>query len=99
MTSADITTTLCASVTALGPGLGFVAADISARSLRSAGAMALLCANVNMDTIRLVGCWCSDEMLRYLHMQAQPLMHNFAQRMLAHRQYILHPPAAPPAAL
>jgi hypothetical protein len=67
VTSANITTTLWASVTALRPGLGFVAKDISAaRSLRASCAMALLCANINTDTIRLIGCWRSDKMMRYL---------------------------------
>jgi hypothetical protein len=57
--------------------------------------MALLCAKVDTGTIRLIGCWQSDEMLQYLHVQAQPLMHNFTQHMLARGQYTLQPPASP----
>ena len=45
-------------------------ADVSARSLRAAGAMALLCADVDSDRIRLLGRWQSDQMFRYLHVQA-----------------------------
>jgi hypothetical protein len=33
--------------------------------------MALLCAHVDTEIIHLVGRWCSDEMLRYLHVQAE----------------------------
>jgi hypothetical protein len=91
VTASDITSTLRSSVAAIGPALGFAPADISARSLRAAGAMALLCANVDPNTIRMLGRWRSDEMLRYLHLQAQPLMHNFAQRMLEGGHYTLHP--------
>jgi hypothetical protein len=53
--------------------------------------MALLYANVDPNTIRMLGSWRSDEMLRYLHPQAQPLMHHFAQRMLTGGHYTLHP--------
>jgi hypothetical protein len=63
--------------------LGFLPSDVSARSLRAAGAMALLCAEVDTDIIRLIGRWRSDEMLRYLHVQAEPVMRGFAPRMLA----------------
>jgi hypothetical protein len=91
VTASDITSTLRSSVAAIGPTLGFAPADVSARSLRAAGAMALLCANVDPNTIRMLGRWRSDEMLRYLHLQAQPLMHNFAQRMLTGGHYTLLP--------
>jgi hypothetical protein len=53
--------------------------------------MALLCANVDPNTIRMLGRWRSDEMLHYLHLQAQPLMQNFAQWMLAGGHYTLLP--------
>jgi hypothetical protein len=91
VTSSNLTSTIRSSVTAIGPALGFAPTDVSARSLRAAGAMALLCANVDPNTIRMLGQWRSDEMLRYLHLQAQPLMHNFAQRMLTGGHYVLHP--------
>jgi hypothetical protein len=53
--------------------------------------MALLCAQVDTDIIRLIGRWRSDEMLRYLHLQAEPVMRNFAARMLTHGNFVLHP--------
>lgn len=89
---ADITAVLRTAVLALGPAtLGFTPADISARCLRAAGAMALLCAQVDTDMIRLLGRWRSDEMLRYLHLQAEPVMRHFAQRMLHGGNFVLHP--------
>jgi hypothetical protein len=91
VTAGDITTTLKASVTALGPQLGFLASEVSARSLRAAGAMALLCAHVDTDTIRLLGRWQSDVMLRYLTVQAQPVMRDFSRRMLEGADYLLLP--------
>jgi hypothetical protein len=91
VTATDITTTLKASVTALGPQLGFAASEVSARSLRAAGAMALLCAHVDTDTIRLLGRWRSDVMLRYLTVQAQPVMRDFSRRMLEGADYLLLP--------
>jgi hypothetical protein len=99
VTSADITTTLRASVNILGTdSLGFLSSEVSARSLRAAGAMALLCAHVDSDTIRLLGRWRSDEMLRYLHVQAQPVMSQFAQKMLAGGRYSFFPSTAVPTA-
>jgi hypothetical protein len=88
---ADITATLRCSTALIGPSLGFLPADISARSLRAAGAMALLCAHVDSDVIRLLGRWRSDEMLRYLHVQAEPIMRDFSRRMLAGGTFTLLP--------
>lgn len=91
ITAADISSALRLSCTAIGPSLGFLPSDVSARSLRAGGAMALLCANVDTDIIRLLGRWHSDAMMRYLHLQAQPVMQGFASRMLTASTYNLHP--------
>jgi hypothetical protein len=68
--------------------------DVSVRSTRSGGAMALLCAGVDSDRIRLIGRWRSDEMYRYLHVQAQPVMTGLAAAMLplgrTVPRYVLH---------
>ena len=64
---------------------------LSAHSLRDSGTMALLCAQVDTDIIRPLGRWHSDEMLCYLHLLAEPVMHNFASRMLNHGNFVLHP--------
>jgi hypothetical protein len=53
--------------------------------------MALLCAHVDTDLIRLIGRWPSNEMLRYLHVQAEPVMRVFSARMLTHGSFVLHP--------
>jgi hypothetical protein len=98
VTPTDITASLRTAVIALGPGLGFQPSDISARCLRAAGAMALLCAQVDTDVIRLLGRWRSDEMLRYLHLQAEPVMRNFASLMLSGGSFTLLPNADVPQA-
>jgi hypothetical protein len=95
-----ITATLRATVTFLGPSsLGFLAKDVSARCLRAAGAMALLCARIDPDVIRLIGRWRSDEMLRYLTVQAEPIMRDYARRMINHGNFVLHPNSEVPQVL
>ena len=74
-----------------GTPLGFTHHDVSARSLRAAGAMALLCSGVDHDIISLIGCWRSDKMMRYLHVQAEPIMRNFSKLMISHGNYNLLP--------
>jgi nitroreductase len=91
VTPGDITTALRTAVTILGPTLGFLASDVSAKSLRASGAMALFCAKVDSDTIRLIGRWRSDEMLRYLHVQAEPVMRHLSPLMLHQGSFVLHP--------
>jgi hypothetical protein len=88
---ADITATLRCATAIIGPSVGFLPSDISARSLHAAGAMALLCAHVNTDIIRLLSRWRSDEMLRYLHVQAEPVMRDFSCCMLTGGSFTLLP--------
>lgn len=90
ITPSHITSTLRKAVTYLGPDLGFLPSEVSARSLRAGGAMALLVSNVDPDIIQLLGCWRSDEMFRYLHLTADPIMKDFACKML-HADYTLAP--------
>ena len=82
VTPALISTTLKQAVRYLGADLGFLPSDVSARSLRAAGAMALLVAKVDPDIIQILGRWRSDEMFRYLHLSAEPIMKDFASKML-----------------
>ncbi|KAL3817789.1 hypothetical protein ACHAXA_005822 [Cyclostephanos tholiformis] len=91
VTLATITSCIREAVAFLGPDLGFLPSDVSARCLRAAGATALLLAQVDPDVIRLIGRWRSDEMLRYLHMQAYPLMRDYARCMLSSADYTLIP--------
>ena len=93
-----LTATLRSAAAAL-PDLGLLPHHISARALRAGGAMALLCSQVDSDIIKLVGRWRSDEMLRYLHLQAYPLMMHLAPSMVrgGHFRMLSHQPL-PPAA-
>lgn len=84
-----LTLTLRSAAAAVGAASGISASDISARSLRSSGAMSLLCARVDTDVIRLLGRWRSDEMLRYLHVQALPILAPLAAQMLRHGAFPL----------
>ena len=81
ITSANITTALRNDARHVGPVLGFNPSDVSARYLRAGGAMSLMCAGVDSNVIQLMGRWRSDEMMKYLHIQAAPVMRNFAKRM------------------
>ena len=91
VTASYLTMLIRNAVTACGPHLGFLPTEVSARCLRAAGATALLLARVDPDVIRLIGRWRSDEMLRYLHVQAYPLMRDYSQRMLSAGTYTLIP--------
>jgi hypothetical protein len=91
METSALTAQLRMTATALGATVGISASDISVRSLRSSGAMALLCANVDTDKIRLLGRWHSDEMLRYLHVQALPVVAPLANLMVRHGHFSFIP--------
>ena len=80
-----------AVVRAAGPAIGFTNADISARSLCAGGAMDLLMARVEPDTIRLVGRWRSDTMLRYLHTTAKSFNKILSDKMFKHGTYAIIP--------
>ena len=75
-----------------------VPADISACSLWSSSAMAMLCTELDTDKIQVLGHWWSDEMLWYLHMQAYPLVSTFAAAMLLHGTFHFIPNPATQAA-
>lgn len=70
--------------------------EITARSLRAGGAMALLCGRVDRNTIQLLGRWHSDAMMLYLHQQAQPIMANLATRMFNGGDYTFSPDTVVP---
>jgi hypothetical protein len=95
----DITTLLRCAARRAPTDWGLSPSDISARSTRAGGAMAMLCAGIDSDRIRLIGRWRSDEMYRYLHVQAQPVMSGVAAAMLRGGAFRLNQPALPvPAA-
>ena len=79
--SADLTRRIRATL-AVYPDASYHPRDVSARSTRAGGAMALLCAGVDRDHIRMIGRWRSDELFRYLHVQTQPIMNGLSAAML-----------------
>jgi hypothetical protein len=72
--STAITAALRASAAAIGHSLCLQPSDITARALRASGALALLLGKVDYATIQLIGRWRSDQILRYLHVSARPIM-------------------------
>jgi hypothetical protein len=90
LSSSDLTTRIRA-VLHLHPDPAYTQADVSVRSTRAGGAMALLCAGVDSDILRLIGRWRSDEMFRYLHVQAHPIMNGLAAAMLRGGDFRLTP--------
>ena len=88
--AADLTRRIRAAL-ALHPHPGYTAKDVSARSTRAGGAMALLCAGIGQDRIRMIGRWRSDKLYRYLHVQAQPVMTGVAAAMLHGGSYQMAP--------
>jgi hypothetical protein len=85
-----VTHALRLAAAALFPILGIEAHDISCRSLRPGGATAMLCARIDRDVTQLVGRWKSDEMLKYLHVQADSLMHNYSRQMFEQGHFSYH---------
>ena len=94
----SVTTLLRKTVALYGAPYGLQPSDVEARSLRSSGAMALLCARVDTDVIQLAGRWRSDAMLRYLHVQAAPLTSRLAPQMLEFGDFSLTAPRPRPPA-
>ena len=60
--------------------------------MRACSAMAFLVARVNTYTIRLVGRWCSNAMLSYIHTNAQISTAGLVERMVQHRDCALPDP-------
>jgi hypothetical protein len=87
----QITATVRHAMTVNFHRTGITANDVSARSLRAGGAMALLCGKVDMNLIQMLGRWHSDAMIRYLHMQAQPIVQHFAAKMYNNGNYSFLP--------
>ena len=89
--TSSLLTNLLRSATVLEPDSGVIPEKVQTRSLRAGGAMALLCAQVDSDMIKLVGRWRSDAMFWYLHAQATPVIKNLASKMHVHGAFQLEP--------
>lgn len=83
VTSTMLTAAIRQSATRLFQVLGIDPMSLSARGLRAGGATALLCGGVDPVIGKLIGRWKSDEMLKYLHVRAIPLMQNYSSLMLS----------------
>jgi hypothetical protein len=66
---------------------GVHASEVSARSLRAGGAMAMLFGETDINSIRMMGRWHSNAMMRYLHVQAQPIIVNYTAKMFNEGTY------------
>ena len=91
LTASDITEAMRVTVRAHGKQFGLLDSDISARSMRAGGAMALLLAGVPEDTIKLLGRWKSNAVLAYLHISAKELTKGYSQKMFSGGNYTLVP--------
>ena len=60
--------------------------------------MALLCGKVDHNLIQILGRWHSDSMVRYLHLQAKPVMQGFARKMFNNGSYSFLPDETVPVA-
>ena len=85
--SAEVTKHIRQAARVLFPDTGIDPNELTARSLRAGGAMALLCAHCDTDQIKLLGRWHSDAMMRYLHQEAQPVLQQLARKMFNSGQY------------
>jgi hypothetical protein len=70
---------------------GIKAADISARFLRTSGAMAMFFGKIDINNIHVMGHWHSDFTMSYLHVQAQPIAGRFAEVMYNNGAYAFQP--------
>jgi hypothetical protein len=53
--------------------------------------MALLHGKVDLSNTRMMSQWHSDEMMRYLHVQEQPILVNYAVRVFNEGTYSFLP--------
>ena len=80
-----------------GAKYGLAPSQISARSSRSSGAMAMMCGGVDTSRSRLQGRWKSDIMFRYLMVQHAPLCADISQRMVNGGNFTTPPTAVNPS--
>lgn len=95
-TTSQHMTALFRQAVLLTPQAGLTPSEVSTRSLRASGCMALLHSGVDSDTRKLLGRWRSDAMMDYLTVQSRPVMQGFSQLMLTGGDYTLIPSTEPP---
>jgi hypothetical protein len=87
----DIMDVLRQAMTANYHITGVHASEISVKSLRAGGAMAMLYGKIDINSIRTMGRWQIDAMMRYVHVQAQPIIGNYAAKMFNEGTYTFQP--------
>jgi hypothetical protein len=92
VSSDDITLLLRQAAALVESKTGIPPSNISAQSLRSGGATALMCARVDNQVIQLMGRWRSDTMLEYLRTQAFHSNGHFSEKMVEHGAYSFQAP-------
>ena len=75
--AAQFTEMICVHAASLRSFTGIDPRELSARSLRAGGAMALLSGGCDNDIIKLLSRWKSDAMMDYLHQQSCFLSSGF----------------------
>ena len=83
----QVTTTLRWHAGLLRATTGIDPKNISARSLRAGGAMALFTGGCDSNQIKLVARWHSDSMMLYLHQTALPVHQRLARLMFNNGRY------------
>lgn len=96
--AAQITKAVRWHASLLQPVTGIDPAQLSARSLRAGGAMALLAGQCDTNTIKLLCRWHSDAMMRYLHQQSLPIFQRLSSKMFNNGSYTFLPEDWVPAA-
>jgi len=91
ITTSHITTALRRAAASVQHITGIDPLDIQARSLRSGGATALLCARIDPYVIQMLGRWKGESMIKYLHVHALSTQSNFAKQMLDNGDFTLIP--------
>ena len=97
VTASQITNVLRATVSLHGEPYGLTPDQVSARSTRPSGALAVMCGGVDTSRGRLQGRWKSDIMFRYLMVQHAPLCADISQRMVNGGNFTQPPTAANPS--
>lgn len=91
VTAKQVTTALRHYARILEPITGISPSELSARSLRAGGAMALLSSGCEAEVIKLLARWKSDAMMVYLHQQSLPIFKRLAVRMYNNGEHTFLP--------
>ena len=95
--SSDISKALKYAARIHGVEFGIGPDDVIDGCLRSTGAMALFCGDVDSSRIRPLGRWQSWTMLRYLHLQSRAAMRVLSAAVLQGGKIDMLPPGSLPS--